>query len=310
MVLRGEGDYMATTRHERSSKTLHNFSLPNLKWGSHRNLRCIKVESEGTSSVAGVDQRLRRRSSPSKPFRFGGGAFNRRAEPWKSSENGAEEGIEEFREKIMSDLRTVADKMTESIFRKQGLSDEEEEDKERQKEELESPEKKKREKEREVSPPEAPGVTMEVRPWNLRKRRAACKAPLIPETGNCDGNQYNNHKGLGIIEEKRVNSSILGYESANSTRSREKKERPKLVLTLSKKEIEDDYMEIMGHRPPRRPKKRPRNVQKQVDVSRNFPSSLIANFRILFTKLGFSSVLILLLLLSMVTVVASSFLFY
>ncbi|KFK41248.1 hypothetical protein AALP_AA2G104700 [Arabis alpina] len=177
MVFPGEGDYMATAR--RSKKSLHNFSLPKLKWGSHRNLRCMKIDSSTGSN-------RNRRSS--------------------------EEGIEEFREKMMSDLKTVADKMTESMFRKQALTYEEEQ--------LESPEKKKRE----VSSP-----------WNLRKRRAA---PIT--------------EGLGIVEEKRVNSS--------------KKEKAKFVSTLTKKEIEDDYIEMMGHRPPRRPKKRLRTIQKQVHM--------------------------------------------
>ncbi|KAJ0242868.1 Uncharacterized protein HA466_0201350 [Hirschfeldia incana] len=81
-------------------------------------------------------------------------------------------------------------------------------------------------REREVSPP---GVAAEVKPWNLRKRRAACKAP-ITESGNCDANQN------------------------------------KFVSTLTKKEVEDDYMMMMGHRPPRRPKKRLRTLQKQIDL--------------------------------------------
>ncbi|KAG2322605.1 hypothetical protein Bca52824_015818 [Brassica carinata] len=87
-------------------------------------------------------------------------------------------------------------------------------------------EEKRNKKEGEVSPP-----------WNLRKRRAAaCKAPFR------DSDQ-NKEKGFG--EENGV--------------------RPKFISTLLKKEVEDDYMAMVGHRPPRRPKKRPRNVQKQID---------------------------------------------
>ncbi|KAJ0266096.1 Uncharacterized protein HA466_0001510 [Hirschfeldia incana] len=73
------------------------------------------------------------------------------------------------------------------------------------------------------------GREREVKPWNLRKRRAACKAP-VTESGNCDANQN------------------------------------KFVSTLTKKEMEDDYMIMMGHRPPRRPKKRLRTLQKQIDL--------------------------------------------
>lgn len=155
---------MATMGRERP-KTLHNFTLPDLKWGVQRSLRCMKLQSNG-----GVDDRNRRL--------------------WRSA---GEEGIEEFGEK-----------MKESIFREQVVDYEEEEGK--------------REREREASPP-----------WNLRKRRAACKAP-VAESGNCD-------------------------------------EEAKFMSTLTKKEMEDDYMTMMGHRPPRRPKKRLRTLQKQIHVN-------------------------------------------
>lgn len=155
---------MATMGRERP-KTLHNFTLPDLKWGVQRSLRCMKLQSNG-----GVDDRNRRL--------------------WRSA---GEEGIEEFGEK-----------MKESIFREQVVDYEEEEGK--------------REREREASPP-----------WNLRKRRAACKAP-VAESVNCD-------------------------------------EEAKFMSTLTKKEMEDDYMTMMGHRPPRRPKKRLRTLQKQIHVN-------------------------------------------
>ncbi|XP_024006574.1 uncharacterized protein LOC18009175 [Eutrema salsugineum] len=261
MVLPGEEeDYMAT-EHERS-KTRHNFTLP--KWGIQRALRCVKVESDGESDAAGDRRpsRPRRRSSPSEiggatPVRFGGGFENRNryleTEPWRFLKYGVEEGFEEYRARLMSHLRTT----TESIFRKQAPGDEE---KTNEREELEPPEKEELEppaKEREVSPPEAPVVAVEVKPWNLRKRRAACKAP-ITDTGNSDANQYKNYKGLEIHEDKRVSSSISGNKSETKPR--------RLLSTLSKKEIEEDYMALVGHRPPRRPKKRSRTVQKQIEL--------------------------------------------
>ncbi|KAF4371954.1 hypothetical protein F8388_000121 [Cannabis sativa] len=36
---------------------------------------------------------------------------------------------------------------------------------------------------------------------------------------------------------------------------------------LAKKEIEEDFISLLGHKPPRRPKKRPRNVQRQLHFS-------------------------------------------
>ncbi|XP_006302663.2 uncharacterized protein LOC17894819 [Capsella rubella] len=227
---------MATTGGHERSKTLSNFSLPNL-WGTRRQLRCMKVGDDsdgggGGGSSSGGDQRLRRRSSNSE--------FDHRNRRFQVDESSEREGIEEFREKIMLDLRNVADKMTESIFREQVLGEEDEEEKEPEMEREESP------AEREVSPPGALGATVEVRPWNLRKRRAACKAP-IPRI---DSNQS---KGLGIEEKKRVKDSVTG-------------DRMRLLYTLSKKEIEEDYIKITGQRPPRRPKKRSRTVQKQIDM--------------------------------------------
>nr|VDC87908.1 unnamed protein product [Brassica rapa] len=193
----GGGDYMATMGRKRP-KTLHNFTLPDLKWGVQRSLRCMKLQSNGGSTS--LDLRLRRQPSPSQ-FNGGADSRNRRLETgrWRS-----EEAIEEYGEKIISDLRIEAEKMKASIFRER-IVDFEDED------------KKEREREREASPP-----------WNLRKRRAACKAP-VAESVNCD-------------------------------------EEAKFMSTLTKKEMEDDYMTMMGHRPPRRPKKRLRTLQKQIDL--------------------------------------------
>jgi hypothetical protein len=47
----------------------------------------------------------------------------------------------------------------------------------------------------------------------------------------------------------------------------EMKEKVKFSISLSKREIEDDFLEMVRIRPPRRPKKRPRIVQKNLDVS-------------------------------------------
>ncbi|KAJ0241397.1 hypothetical protein HA466_0218000 [Hirschfeldia incana] len=65
-------------------------------------------------------------------------------------------------------------------------------------------------------------------PWNLRKRRSA--APIRDSGGN----------------NQRVRPT-------------------KFNLTLTKKEVEDDFVAMAAHGPSRRPKKRPRNVQRQID---------------------------------------------
>ncbi|CAN7053225.1 unnamed protein product, partial [Brassica rapa subsp. trilocularis] len=184
MVLPGEGD----RKHERpTKKALHNFRFPHLNWGTQQTMRCVKVE-----------------------------------EPHGGS--GGEEGIEEFREKMMSDIRTVR----ESIFRQH----KEEEEDTKEKDEAEQP-KKETETEREVSPPEE---TAEVKRWNLRKRRGDCEDSFIG-------------LGFGFVEEEKVNTSI----------------RCKFILSLTKKEVEDDMIK-MGKAPLRRPKKRPKALQKKINL--------------------------------------------
>lgn len=211
----------------------------------------MKIDSINHSS-GDHHHRLRRRSPPLKfsdssvsiPFRFGEDNTNHRRLRNASVKSGGEEGIEEFRVKIMSDLKTVRDKITQSLFNKKDDVIEEQEEIDgsgsgsgQEKEETE--------------------ISL-VKPWNLRKRRAACNEPV-------SGNQYNSfNKGFVIEERVVVNPSPLrgGVIEAET-----KKIRPKFAVKLSKKEIEEDYMALLGHRPPRRPKKRPRTAQKILDVS-------------------------------------------
>ncbi|KAL9999641.1 hypothetical protein Hdeb2414_s0468g00900071 [Helianthus debilis subsp. tardiflorus] len=86
----------------------------------------------------------------------------------------------------------------------------------------------------------------DVKPWNLRPRRS----PMI-----------NNH---------RVSSSY-GTENEDCNKKR------KLWISLSKEEIEEDVYALTGSKPARRPKKRNKTVQKQVDG---------------FTWMGFRQILI------------------
>ncbi|XP_010460392.1 PREDICTED: uncharacterized protein LOC104741277 [Camelina sativa] len=241
MVFPGEMTTTTGTRPEQRSKSLHNFPLPNL-WGNQRHLKCMKIDSNGNG---GDHHRLRRRSPPSRdsdstPFRFGGSDHRRSRNAAFKSGGGSEEGIEEFRVKLMSDLKTVRDKITQSMFNKDVIEEEEEE--------ISGSGSG---QEKEVSP---------VKPWNLRKRRAAaCKEPV-------SNSQID--KGIAI-EEKVVLTPLLrgggGGGGGVVEAETKKKMRPKFAVKLSKKEIEEDFVGMLGHRPPRRPKKRPRTVQKQLD---------------------------------------------
>lgn len=224
------------------SKPLHNFAMPSLKWGNQRFLRCMKVNSNG--EVAADDRRsfdlIRgRREMESEKRRSLASSDSLEKSPTRSSpirgnrkddEIDGDDGIEAVRAKLMFDLQAAADKMKVAIFK-----DGEEED--------------------------------STRPWNLRTRRAACKAPS--SSGGGGG------KSLAIERRKPISSPLTTDMSA--PKRGEKKERAKFSVSLSRKEIEEDFMAMTGHRPARRPKKRAKNVQKQLDVSIEF-LSLIPRF--------------------------------
>ncbi|KAI9113723.1 hypothetical protein K1719_014974 [Acacia pycnantha] len=207
------------TRPKRSSKPLHNFSFPCLKWGNQRFLRCVKASTNeaqpssfdrGSSrflSNLGNSQHRQNNRLPSNP--------KRKSNPHED----AEINIEAVREKLLIDLRVAAKKLKVSILEEGAVEDE---------------------------------TAANARPWNLRTRRAACKAP---------------HE-----EERKYNSSSLPTKVAEvavtkeNTVSDAKNEKTKFSVSLSKEEIEEDFLAMVGTRPPRRPKKRPRIVQRQLDT--------------------------------------------
>ena len=134
--------------------------------------------------------------------------------------------IDAVREKLMVDLRVATDKLKVSIFEEGGVAN----------------------------------TNNPTRPWNLRTRRAACKAPPPPPQEQ----QQQQHKNLDSVPE-----AVVGVAKENPKTVVQKKmmdERPKFSVSLSKAEMEQDFWALVGTRPPRRPKKRPRIVQRQLDV--------------------------------------------
>jgi len=83
-------------------------------------------------------------------------------------------------------------------------------------------------------------------PWNLRTRRSATAAPARPA-------------GSGDAAEE-----ALPADRAPAPAEEAKKRG--FSIALSKEEIAEDFAAIRGSRPPRRPKKRPRTVQRQLDL--------------------------------------------
>ncbi|PSR88292.1 Delphilin like, partial [Actinidia chinensis var. chinensis] len=246
------------------SKPLHNFKMPDLRWGNQRFLRCIKVNPDGEAlSAAAVDRRfsalgvekgsivrrrepehdrwlwIERRESFEKAPAAGAGGFRVKSQ----AESDGDDGIEAVREKLMFDLQAAADKMKDAILR--GRTEEEE-------------------------PPPPPLAEAEPdRPWNLRTRRAACKAP----NGGSGGAGGTVNGGMLKVDDRKPHFSPLRTENKSPRLRRDvadvptgqKRERLKFSVSLSRREIEMDFTELTGHRPPRRPKKRPKIVQKQLD---------------------------------------------
>ncbi|OEL34668.1 hypothetical protein BAE44_0004314, partial [Dichanthelium oligosanthes] len=85
------------------------------------------------------------------------------------------------------------------------------------------------------------------RPWNLRTRRSATTTPARP-AGSDDAAE-----------------EALPAEPRAPAPAAEAKRRG-FSVALSKEEIAEDFAAIRGSRPPRRPKKRPRTVQRQLDL--------------------------------------------
>ncbi|CAN6345957.1 unnamed protein product [Urochloa humidicola] len=88
------------------------------------------------------------------------------------------------------------------------------------------------------------GAPQPPRPWNLRARRSATVAPLASRSD-------------------AAGKAAAGQPLASPPAVPRKRG---FSASLTKEEIAEDFAAIRGTRPPRRPKKRPRNVQRQVDM--------------------------------------------
>lgn len=262
MVILGKGrerkaEKLITMPPERS-KPLHNFRLP-LSWGARRFLRCVKVNPN--AEVTAVDRKSTASSSedersfghPKNPQSERRGSSDRR-ESFKvfspspvvgcSGRKSVDDGIEAVRTKVIFDLQTAADELKDAILR-EGMEAE----------------------------PTATEIPAAERPWNLRTRRAKCKEP----NGTIAGGNLGGNDGGGKsfkADMLKPNFSPLRNESKSSRLrgsvigSGEKRERGKFSVSLSRQEIEEDFMAMTGQRLPRRPKKRTKTLQKELDVSK------------------------------------------
>ncbi|XP_008803535.2 uncharacterized protein LOC103717072 [Phoenix dactylifera] len=121
-------------------------------------------------------------------------------------------------------------------------------------------EPKEREEGGEENAEESSAAAAAARPWNLRSRRAACVASL--EIG----------RGRNDFSSSSFSPSLLQLEKSGMAKSAkprsevlERGERQKFSVSLTPEEVEQDFLALKGTKPPRRPKKRAKVVQKQLD---------------------------------------------
>ncbi|XP_010512363.1 PREDICTED: uncharacterized protein LOC104788314 [Camelina sativa] len=117
--------------------------------------------------------------------------------------------------------------------------------------------------------------------WNLRPRKPPpTKKRSIGHAGgilkSCNGSLPEN-KTLGTVRTESIRSrnGVDAKMAATTTTTERKEKKPRLSISLSKLEIDEDIYALTGSKPSRRPKKRAKNVQKQLDVL--FPGLWMGN---------------------------------
>ncbi|WOK97725.1 hypothetical protein Cni_G06433 [Canna indica] len=100
-------------------------------------------------------------------------------------------------------------------------------------------------------------------PWNLRTRRAACNGPAENPT-SCIPNSILGCPSSSAAEKIPKNCSAMEMVKGASDASTKGK-HPQFSVSLTREEIMEDFLAITGRMPPRRPKKRPRSVRRQLE---------------------------------------------
>lgn len=213
------------------SQPLHNFSLPYLKWGgkSHTN----------------TNSRCRRPVSP---------ASSEPDSDYHDSDGPSRVGSRSSRNRYAFSPCILADRTQKQ---ERGESGAEAEDV--------------RERKLEAAEEEENAAAVEEaaqKPWNLRPRKAVQRSVMMEmpaEYTGCTvlGIPAAQHQQQG--ENPQPKSLRLRGMAAESEGTEKKKEKRKFWIALSKEEIEEDIFIMTGSRPARRPRKRPKNVQKQLD---------------------------------------------
>ncbi|XP_074583967.1 uncharacterized protein LOC141839986 isoform X2 [Curcuma longa] len=220
--------------------TFGRLSLPIMKtWGNQRVLRCVSVNGKGEGDGSGgSDSAGGQRFSETEGIGSG--------DPEGGS--GDSSAIEEVREKLLVHLREAADRIKLIVHETPALPPPPSRGDEPRAEAV-------RAEEAETEPSSSAPPTW---PWKLRTRRRGARVRAMFE-----------HQASGSL-------AITGEKRAARPRSSipQPSERPDFSITLTREEIDEDIYAVTGHRARRRPRRRPRVVQKQLDLL--FPGSWLS----------------------------------
>ncbi|XP_040995121.1 uncharacterized protein LOC121241434 [Juglans microcarpa x Juglans regia] len=111
-----------------------------------------------------------------------------------------------------------------------------------------------------TSPVAAEVKELPPKPWNLRPRKPS------PKSLHGDGVGVASRAGGAPAQETKTQHPVRASARARKgTNSKVSEEIPRLSIALSKEEIEEDILLLTGSKPARRPNKRAKTVQKQLD---------------------------------------------
>ncbi|OWM88355.1 hypothetical protein CDL15_Pgr003767 [Punica granatum] len=223
------------------SQPLHNFSLPNfLRWGGgsnghHPRFRRSAMAGESASAETDSDRNesdpdsrpIRAGSRHSHRFLFGAGSSGNLDKP-----RGQSPDLKEENQRISGRNGKISSK---NDGNESEGAEEAEAEAEAQEEAVQ-------------------------RPWNLRPRRAN-PSPRVGEFSEA---------AAAIAQSPGENQQpkstrLRGLAETSAVAGGERKEKRRFWIALSKEEIEEDIFVMTGSRPARRPKKRAKHVQKQLN---------------------------------------------
>ncbi|PKU68955.1 uncharacterized protein LOC110111882 [Dendrobium catenatum] len=112
--------------------------------------------------------------------------------------------------------------------------------------------------------------------WNLRSKRAARNAPteIFWNRNTSPSSSQSQSFSYSPLQKEKTSSPMFLVTRLEGFDMTEKGERPKFSIALSREEIEEDFLAAKGTKPPRRPKKRAKYLQRQLDAL--FPGAFLS----------------------------------